>query len=91
MCVGLVGIPPGDFWSMTFAECIVKIRGFFIGCEFRSADFRALYSLTYNANSKTKKSAKVLWPLEIDGNYLGGEKSHDEIVDRNRKIREAMK
>ena len=72
---------------MTLADASIKIRGYYLNNDFRSADIRALYGLTYNINAKQKKDVKILWPLQIDKNIFKKELNHSEIKQRNEMIR----
>jgi len=57
---------------------------------FRSADFRALFTILYNINSKHKKNPRQLWELNIDTAFKK-EYSHEEIKARNARIRNLKK
>jgi len=57
---------------------------------FRSADFRALFTILYNINSKHKKNPRQLWELNIDTAFKK-EYSHEEIKVRNARIRNLKK
>jgi hypothetical protein len=88
-CIGEIGLSPAEFWKLTEGETIAKITGHHFRNARRSADFRALYSLTYNMNAKRgqQKKPHQLWNLIIDEHTSGRELTHDEIVERNKKIK----
>lgn len=88
-CIGEIGINPDVFWSLTEGETIAKINGYHLRKAKQSADFRALYSLTYNINAKRgdRKKPEQLWHLIIDDLKTGRDLSHDDIVKRNANIR----
>jgi hypothetical protein len=90
LCVGLVQISPDEFWKLTFAETLIKVRGYYLNLSYRSADFRNLFALTYNVNSKNKKTPRQLWPLEIDTAFKKTY-THDELKERNKFARELLK
>ena len=90
MCVGLVQIPPGEFWGMTFADALIKVRGYYLNLGYRSADFRAIFTLLYNLNSKSKKRPEMLWKLNIDTEFKK-EYSEDEIRQRNKMVKDLIK
>lgn len=92
MCVGEIGLSPRDFWSLTEAETIAKVRGHYFTQAYMADNFRSLYTLTYNINTKKgqQKQKAQLWPLVID-HARRKEYTHEEIVERNRRVREAAK
>lgn len=81
---------PREFWQATFAECLVRLRGYYLNMGYRSADFRSLLTLTYNINSKHKKNPQQLWPLNIDTEFKP-RYTDAEIKQRNDKIREMIR
>lgn len=89
-CIGEIGLSPAEYWKLTEGETVAKINGYFLQLARRSADFRALYSLTYNINAKKGQSKRPeqLWRLVTDEKVTGREMTHEEIVARNAKLRE---
>lgn len=89
--VGEIGLSPAEFWRLTEGETAAKLRGWHFAKAYEADNFRALYTLTYNVNAKKghQKQKEQLWKLIIDTKE-GPELSHEEIVERNRKIREAL-
>lgn len=66
--IGECGVKPDEYWKLTDAETSAIITGHQrINCE-TAANFRNLYSLTYNLNAKKgkQKSSEQLWPLPTD-------------------------
>lgn len=88
-CIGEIGLSPAEFWDLTEGETVAKINGYYMQLARRSADFRALYALTYNINAKRGQGKKPeqLWKLLIDEETGSREMTHEEIQERNAKIR----
>jgi len=76
------------FLSLTPAETSAIVDGYVYNRDTMSANFRALFWLSFNQWSKTPKSSESLWPLSIDSD--GQELSMDEIYERNKRIIESM-
>ena len=79
-----------EFWRSTFAGCLVRVNSYYLNMGYRSSDFRALFTLTYNVNAKHKKNPGQLWPLNIDTEFKK-QYTHEEIKARNDRIRKMMK
>ena len=81
---------PKDYWLLTEGETAAKVRGFIFNRAYEADNIRSLYTLMYNINVRkgSQKRADQLWPLVIDFEKKGKELSHEEIVERNKRIRE---
>ena len=92
MLIGEVGISPDEFWKLTEGETIAKVRGYYFRKDYETDNFRSLYTLTHNLNVKKghQKTKTQLWPLMIDQREIKT-LTHEQIVERNRRIREAGK
>jgi hypothetical protein len=90
LCIGEIGLSPHEFWSLTESETLAKVRGYYFTQAYMADNFRSLYTLTYNINVKKgqAKQKNQLWPLIID-NARRKELTHQQIVERNRRVREA--
>lgn len=83
----MVQISPDEFWRLTFAETLIKIRGYYLNNDIRSSEFRRLALYTRNRPGvKQIQNPEKLWKLEID-NAFKKELTHEELVERNTRIR----
>lgn len=80
---------PAEFWSLTEAETMAKVRGYYFTEAYQTDGFRSLYTLIHNVNVKKghQKTKEQLWPLITDIKQIHI-LSHDEIVARNKRIRD---
>jgi len=74
---------------LTPAETTAKVQGYIRNLDRMSANFRALFWLSFNQFAKTPKKAESLWPLSIDGDKTGGVADED-MYERNTRIIKAM-
>lgn len=90
-CIGEIGMSPNEFWRLTEGETQAKIRGWHYQRAYDADNFRSLYTLLYNINVKKghQRTKEQIWGLIIDRKDRP-ELTHDEIVERNQRIRKIM-